>query len=135
MSIIKKILLNFLMFSFWLTTYSHSEELKKLGTYKDWQAILIYNDGGKVCFAQSKPVLQSPKKDDREARLFVTFRPEEKIMDEVSTTSGYEYNSQNSITGASGKSKFKFDISQDNFAWISSNKIEKKNNKEDEKSI
>ena len=126
MSIIKKILLNFLIFSFWLTTYSHSEELKKLGTYKDWQAILIYNDGGKVCFAQSKPVLQSPKKDDREARLFVTFRPEEKIMDEVSTTSGYEYNSQNSITGASGKSKFKFDISQDNFAWISSNKIEKK---------
>ena len=95
MSIIKKILLNFLIFSFWLTTYSHSEELKKLGTYKDWQAILIYNDGGKVCFAQSKPVLQSPKKDDREARLFVTFRPEEKIMDEVSTTSGYEYNSQN----------------------------------------
>ena len=126
MSIIKKILLNFLIFSFWLTTYSHSEELKKLGTYKDWQAILIYNDGGKVCFAQSKPVLQSPKKDDREARLFVTFRPEEKIMDEVSTTSGYEYNSQNSIAGASGKSKFKFDISQDNFAWISSNKIEKK---------
>ena len=49
-----------------------------------------------------------------------------KIKDEVSTTSGYEYNSQNSITASSGKSKYKFDIAQDNFAWISSNKIEKK---------
>ena len=66
------------------------------------------------------------KKNDRDARLFVTFRPSEKIKDEVSTTSGYEYNSQNSITASSGKSKYKFDIAQDNFAWISSNKIEKK---------
>ena len=71
-------------------------------------------------------MLQSPKKNDREARLFVTFRPAEKISDEVSITSGYEYNSQNSIIASSGKSKYKFDISQDNFAWISSNKIEKK---------
>jgi len=87
---------------------------------------MFLNDSGKVCFAQSKPVLQSPKKNDRDARLFVTFRPNDKISDEVSATSGYEYNSQNSITATSGKSKYKFDIAQDNFAWISSNKIEKK---------
>ena len=103
-----------------------SQDLKKLGKFKDWEAIMVSNDSGKVCFAQSKPVLQSPKKGDREARLFVSFRTGDKILDEVSTTSGYEYNSQNSITATSGKSKFKFDIAQDNFAWISSNKIEKK---------
>ena len=74
-----------------------------------------------ISFAHSSPVLQSPKKD-REARLFVSFRPEDKVADEVSTTSGYEFNVQNSITATSGKSKFKFDLPQGNFAWISSNK-------------
>ena len=109
-----------------LGSTSYSEELNKIGTFKDWDAIVVTNGDSKVCFAQSKPVLQSPKKNDRDARLFVTFRPSEKIKDEVSTTSGYEYNSQNSITASSGKSKYKFDIAQYNFAWISSNKIEKK---------
>ena len=103
-----------------------AEEVKKLGKFKDWETMVIKNNSKFVCFAQSKPVLQSPKKSDREARLFVTFRPSDKISDEVSTTSGYEYNSQNSIIASSGKSKYKFDIAQDNFAWISSNKIEKR---------
>ena len=122
MSIIFKSIFFVLFFS----SISFGEELNKIGTFKDWDAIVVTNDGNRVCFAQSKPVLQSPKKSDRDARLFVTFRPSDIISDEVSTTSGYEYNSQNSITASSGKSKYKFDIAQDNFAWISSNKIEKK---------
>ena len=122
MSIIFKSIFFVLFFS----SISFGEELNKIGTFKDWDAIVVTNDGNRVCFAQSKPVLQSPKKNDRDARLFVTFRPSDKISDEISTTSGYEYNSQNSITASSGKSKYKFDIAQDNFAWISSNKIEKK---------
>ena len=44
----------------------------------------------------------------------------------MSITSGYEYNNQNSINATSGKSKYKFDIDQENFAWISENKVEKK---------
>ena len=103
-----------------------AEEVKKIGKFKDWEVIQVLDTSGKICFAQSKPVLQSPKKGDREARLFVTFRPADKISDEVSTTSGYEYNSQNSIIASSEKSKYKFDIAQEDFAWISSNKIEKK---------
>ena len=126
MSLINKIIFKSLVLTVFLISFAYSEDLKKLGTFKDWVAIMVSNETGKVCFAQSKPVLQSPKKSDREARLFVTFRPLEKISDEVSTTSGYEYNNQNSIIASSGKSKYKFDISQDNFAWISSNKIEKR---------
>ena len=72
------------------------------------------------------PVLQAPKTNSREARLFVTFRPSEKISDEISITSGYEYNNKNSIIARSGKYKYKFDISQDSFAWIADNKKEKK---------
>ena len=122
---VKKILL-VVLFSFIFNFANAEENLKSLGKFKDWESFVLSQDGNKVCFAQSKPVLQSPKKSDREARLFVTFRPAEKISDEVSTTSGYEYNSQNSIIASSGKSKYKFDIAQDNFAWISSNKIEKR---------
>ena len=112
-----------------------SEEIKKVGKFKDWETITIKSENGIVCFAQTKPVLQSPKNNPREARLFVTFRPSEKISNEISITAGYEFNKKNSIVGKSGKNKYKFDISQDNFAWIPHNKQEKKNDKNNEKRI
>jgi len=126
MPIIKNLLFNSLILFFLSTSLVQSEELKKIGKFKDWEVIVLTKDAEKVCFAQSKPVLQSPKKGDREARLFVSFRPVDKISDEISTTSGYEYNSQNFIIAKSGKSKFKFDIAQEGFAWIADNKVEKK---------
>ena len=105
---------------------SFAEELKKVGKFKDWETIILNNNSEVICFAQTKPILQSPKSKKREARLFVSFRPKDKISDEISTTSGYEFNNQNSILATSGKSKYKFDITQDDFAWIASNKIERK---------
>ena len=105
---------------------SFAEEIKKIGKFKDWETIVLKNDSGIVCFAQSKPVLQTPKNNPREARLFVTFRPNEKIIDEISITSGYEFNNQNSIIAKSGKKKYKFDITKENFAWMADNKKEKK---------
>ena len=57
------------------------------------------SENGKVCFAQSKPVLKSPKYNLSSARLFVSFRPNEKISDEISITAGYEFNKKNSIVG------------------------------------
>ena len=122
MSIIKKILI-LLIFS---TSFANAENLKKIGKFKDWQTMVLVEPTGKVCFAQSSPVLQAPKSNKREARLFVTFRPNNKITDEISATSGYEYNSQNSIRAKSGKNKYRFDIAKDGFAWIAENKIEKK---------
>jgi len=103
-----------------------AEEVKKIGKFKDWETMVIKNDTQFVCFAQSKPVLQSPKKNPREARLFVSFRPNKKILDEISTTAGYEFNKNNLITAKSGKKKYKFDISQENFAWLADEKEEKK---------
>ena len=124
MSVIKNtIILLFLVMNF---TSLHAQEIKKIGKFKDWETIVVTDDSAKLCFAQSKPVLQSPKNNLRDARLFISFRPSEKISDEVSITSGYEYNVQNAILAKSGKNKIKFDISKDNFAWITNNKIEKK---------
>ena len=126
MSIIKKILL--ILPIFFVVCYNQltADEVKKTGKYKDWETMIVKETSGKVCFAQSSPILQAPKSNKREARLFVSFRPNDKISDEISTTSGYEFNSQNSILATSGKKKYKFDITQDGFAWISSNKVEKK---------
>ena len=124
MSIIKQIvILLFLIMNF---ASLNAQEIKKIGKFKDWETIVVTDEAAKLCFAQSKPVLQSPKNNVREARLFISFRPAEKITDEVSITSGYEYNLQNTILAKSGKNKIKFDISKDNFAWIANNKVEKK---------
>ena len=124
MSIIKKIL--FIIFIVTFTGQVNAEEVKKMGKHKDWETYIIKSDSGKVCFAQSKPVLQAPKKNIREARLFISFRPGENIANEISITSGYEYNNKNSITAISGKNKYKFDIIRENFAWITDKKFEKK---------
>ena len=126
MSIINKLLFNLLILFFLNTTIIQAEEIERVGKYKDWEVIVLKNENEKVCFAQSMPVLQSPKKNTREARLFISFRPNDKISDEISATSGYEYNKQNAIIARSGKSKFELNVVQENFAWIASNKIEKK---------
>ena len=124
MSIIKNLIL--ILFSFMIIGHVNAEEVKKILKNKDWETYVVKNESSKICFAQSMPILQAPKKDTREARLFVTFRPNEKISDEISITSGYEYNKKNSIMARSGKYRYKFDIAQENFAWMADNKKEKK---------
>ena len=122
---INKIILLFISLILILNSNAYSQEVKKIGKYKDWEVMVISEASGKVCFAQSIPVLQAPKKNKRDARLFVTFRPSEKVSNEISTTSGYEFNKNNSVLATSGNNKFKFDIKQQGFAWMTSNKKEK----------
>ena len=126
MSIIKKYYIYFFLIIFVGSMPLKAEELKEIGKYKDWRTMVLVEPTGKVCFAQSSPVLQAPKTNKRDARLFVTFRPSEKIKDEISASPGYEFNKKNSVIATSGKNKIKFDIVQQGFAWIADNKIEKK---------
>ena len=124
MPIIKKILL--ILPAIFIVFYSSvtANEVKKIGKYKDWESMVVIENTGKVCFAQSSPILQSPKSNNkRDAKLFISFRPTDKIIDEVSVTAGYEFNS-NTVSAQSGKNKFKFDIKEQGFAWIADNKIE-----------
>ena len=85
--IIRSIIFFFSIFIFSVTNVS-AEELKKINKSKDWETLVLNKDNELTCFAQTKPVLQSPKANKREARLFVSFRPNDKITDEISTTSG-----------------------------------------------
>ena len=126
MPIIKKIIPILIMILITWCSHLSAEEIKKIGKYKDWQAMTVIDESGKVCFAQSSPILQAPKSNKRDAKLFVAFRPVEKIINEVSVTGGYEFNNKNSVTATSGKNKFKFDIKQQGFAWIADTKVEAK---------
>ena len=117
MSLIKNIFINSFLLLFLSSTLVHSEELKKIGKFKEWETIILKNDSEKVCFAQTIPKERSPKVLKREAsRLFVTFRKAEKIKNEISVTSGHIYR-PSSVTAKSGKHKFEL-FSQENFAWI-----------------
>jgi hypothetical protein len=81
---IKKILL--ILPIIFIGTYSQlsAQEVKKIGKYKDWESMVVIETTGKVCFAQSSPILQGPKSNNkRDAKLFIAFRPAEKIIDEV----------------------------------------------------
>jgi len=125
MSIIKKVFFLSIIISILSVSKTVAEDLKKVGKFKDWEVMVMSEVSGKVCFAQSAPVLQAPKKNKREARLFIAFRPGEKISNEISATAGYEFNKKNTVLATSGNNKFKFDIKQQGFAWMTSNKKEK----------
>ena len=51
MSLIKNTLIGFFLLFFLNTTLVYSEELKKIGKFKDWEVMTVLNDSGKVCFA------------------------------------------------------------------------------------
>ena len=125
MSIIKKIIFLSIFISIISVSNTFAEDLKKVSKFNDWEVMVMSETSGKVCFVQSVPVLQAPKKNKRDARLFITFRPNEKISNEISATAGYEFNKKNSVLATSGNNKFKFDIKQQGFAWMTSNKKEK----------
>ena len=84
------------------------------------------NEGVKVCFAQSIPVVKAPKKFKRDAsRLFVSFRPSEDIKNEVSVTNGYEFKVQAPVSAKSGKKSYDL-FSKGRFAWVVDDKDEVK---------
>ena len=60
MSLINKITV--LLFCLLIVTEASAQEIKKVGKFKDWETIVVKSEGELLCFAQTKPVLQSPKK-------------------------------------------------------------------------
>ena len=117
---IKKILYIILFFSFF-SIANAEENLKSVGKFKDWESFILLQDGNKTCFAQSIPVVRAPKKLKREpSRLFVSFRPEENIKNEISVTNGYEFKQKAPISAKSGKKTFDL-FSKGRFAWVVDN--------------
>ena len=122
---IKKIIL-IILFFFNFSIINAEENLKNLGKFKDWESFVLLNDGIKVCFAQSTPVVKAPKKFKRNpSRLFVSFRPSENIKNEVSVTNGYEFKLKAPVAAKSGKKSYDL-FSKGSFAWVVDDKDEAK---------
>ena len=122
---IKKILYTILFFI--IFNFANAEEnLKSVGKFKDWESFVLLQNGNKTCFAQSIPVVRAPKKLKRDpSRLFVSFRPTENIINEVSVTNGYEFKPKTPVTAKSGKKVYDL-FSKGRFAWVVDNNDEKK---------
>ena len=115
MSIKKTSLIIILLFTFGIA--NAEENLKSLGKFKDWESFVLLNEGVKVCFAQSIPIVRAPKKIKRDSsRLFVSFRPAENIKNEISVTNGYEFKPKAPVTAKSGKRSYSL-FSKGRFAW------------------
>ena len=114
----------FLLFCF-VTSNGYANTPKSSGKYKNWESFTLVTDKGKVCFAQTKPVKRAPAAIKRNgSRIFVTFRPNENIKDEISITSGHTYKNS-TVSAKSGKSNFSF-FSQGEFAWLLDENEERK---------
>ena len=122
---IKKVLLIVLLSLVCSISYGE-ENLKSICKFKDWESFTLSQDGNKICFAQSIPVVRAPKKLKREpSRLFVSFRPAENIKNEISVTNGYEFKIKAPVTAKSGKKNYDL-FSKGKFAWVVDNDDEKK---------
>ena len=133
MSIKKNIYI--ILFSIIFNFANAEENLKSAGKFKDWESFILSQDGNKICFAQSIPVVRAPKKLKREpSRLFVSFRPAENITNEISVTNGYDFKIKAPVTAKSGKKSYDL-FSKGKFAWVVDNSDEKKINCNYEKSF
>ena len=123
--IIKKILI-ITSFYFVFGTLNAEENLKSVGKFKDWESFILSQEGNKICFAQSIPVVRAPKKLKRDpSRLFVSFRPNENIKNEISVTNGYDFKLKAPVTAKSGKKAYDL-FSKGRFAWVVDSKDEQK---------
>ena len=114
------IILFFIFFNF----ANAEENLKSIGKFKDWETFVLSQEGNKICFAQSIPVVRAPKKLKREpSRLFVSFRPNENIKNEISLTNGYEFKQKAPVSAKSGKKSYDL-FSKGRFAWVVDSKDE-----------
>ena len=103
------------LFSFEQKIFS---QIKLDGQFKNWTAQNTNINGQQVCYAVSSPVACDPKGLNRaESRIFVSFRPNDKIQNEISVTSGYNYKASSRVNVAIDKKEFKFET-EDNFAWL-----------------
>ena len=123
---INKTTLIIILFSFICNIINAEENLKSIGKYKDWESFTLSNEGNKICYAQSIPVIRAPKKLKRDpSRLFISFRPAENVKNEVSVTNGYEFKLKTPVEAKSGKKTYDL-FSKGRFAWVVNNKDEKK---------
>lgn len=91
-----------------------------LGQYGDWGAYTATPNGRKICFALAKPSKASTEPPNRPrdpAYMFISTRPSEKVVNEVSVVVGYGLKPNNDAFVEAGGAKFAM-YTQNDGAWI-----------------
>jgi hypothetical protein len=93
---------------------------KLLGQYADWGAYTASPAGKKVCFAIAKPSSSEtvpPNRPRNPIYMFISTRPAEKVINEVSIVAGYPFKPGADATASVGSMSFALYTQQDG-AWI-----------------
>ena len=110
------------------STKSHatSSQPTLLSQYGDWGAYTATTGGRKVCYTLAKPastVTEPANKPRDPVYVFISTRPAEKVVNEVSIVIGYPFKSGSDATVDLGSAKFAM-YTQADGAWIKDAKEE-----------
>jgi Invasion associated locus B (IalB) protein len=91
-----------------------------LGQYGDWGAYTASPGGKKICFAIARPsssATEPPGKPRNPSYMFISSRPAEKVINEISIVIGYSFKPSSEATAEVGSASFALYTQQDG-AWI-----------------
>jgi hypothetical protein len=88
-----------------------AQSADRVATHSDWSVFVAANP--KECYIVSPPKSSAARRDGKPAevtrgdiRLFISFRPDEKVTNEVSFTGGYPFQDGSNVTLAIGSDTF-----------------------------
>ncbi len=91
-----------------------------LGQFGDWGAYTATPNGKKICFVIAKPSSSETKPPNRprnQPYVFITTRPADKVVNEVSVAVGYPFKPESEATATVGSTTFEL-YTQGDGAWI-----------------
>lgn len=90
----------------------------QVAVFGDWAAYTAENGPSKMCFAQSEPKSRSPASlKDTKAYLFVSFRPAEKVANELAAVLNFKTKEEGPAVLAIGDTKYEL-ITKGEHAWV-----------------
>jgi len=106
------------LFTTGLSTPSFAEKREILGSFRDWDAILIERDNGeKHCMMISMPKRAEPTSVNHgEVYMTVTHRPRRKVRDEINFVAGYDLRAGSEATGTIASTRYTM-FSEGRNAW------------------
>lgn len=106
-----------------LSTFASVGDVQLKEKYKDWLVYTALEDGEKVCYIVSYPKKKSEHyTTNRKPYVMVSYV--DKKADEVSVTSGFQYDKEPVDLSIDKRIKYTLSIIQGNFAWAENIKID-----------
>lgn len=89
-----------------------------VATFGDWGAYTAQNGRAKICYALSEPKSRAPASlKDTKAYLFVSFRPADKVQNEVAAVLNFETKEGGPATLAVGQASYDL-VTKGKNAWV-----------------